>query len=180
MQKAAVPSLLELKALIQTKTQREFTPCPALPCGIPKGAITAIFGPGKTEFALQFIAHHPDLVHHPHLKIAWIEEQFSAFPFGFYQRKIQPGRILFIDAATEIFWATLQVLRAQVFPVVVFYSADCELNTLRRIQLETERSNRTTLWLAPSMPSLWPISLGIEIEKTQGGLLKPSVVRQRC
>ena len=169
----AVLSLAEIKALIQTKTQRQTLPFSLLSSnGLPKGPITAVTGPGKTEFALQLLAEHPEL------KAAWIEERFSVFPFAFLQKNVSLNRVLFIDAASEIFWATLQALRAQIFEVVIFYCESCDENALRRIQLEAERSQAATLLLTTAQNALWPVSMQIEMVR-ENQTLRAEVIRQR-
>jgi len=160
-----VKTLDELRSLLHTKIRKEAVGFSLLPSGIPKGAITSISGVGKTEFVLQLLSEQPDL------KVAWIEDSFSIFPFGFVQRKIKLDRILFVDAGKDLFWATLEALRSQTFTVVVFYGETSDLSLLRRVQLETEKSNAMTLWLSPEPPALWPVSLQLQVQKRRNGLI---------
>src|ERR1700737_2534231 len=89
--------------------------------GIPKGALTEISGPGKTEFLVRFLSEHPSL------KVAWVEDQISVYPYAIFQRKAYLQRILFAEAGSNSLWALMQILRSQVFGVIVFSSTTTPL-----------------------------------------------------
>jgi len=165
-------TLEQLKQLVQTKTQARTIPFSLLASGLPCGAITEISGFGKTEFVLQFLKENKDF------KIAWIEKNFSAYPFGFLQKEIDLNRVLFIEGHEDVDWCAYQVLRAQVFQSVVLYADDLELNALRRIQLESEKSQAVTVWLTNEVKTAWPISLRLAVEKGASAL-QVNVVKQR-
>ncbi len=139
---------------------------------LPKGAITQISGHGKTEFVVQWIAEHSDL------RVAWIEDGISIFPYGFLQRRVSLHRVLFIEAESHFNWVVLEILRSQTFPVVVVYVENLELKVLRRIQLASEKCDITTLWLSKEPRGFFPISLQLQIVKSDSGL-KTNVLRQR-
>lgn len=162
----------EIKELVQSKARRESIPCSTLPCGIPKGAITEISGAGKTEFVLNFLAEKADL------KVAWAEEHFSIFPFGFQQRNVSLSRILFVDARNEIEWVILQLLRAQIFQVVVMYADQIELDSLRRMQLAAEKASAACIWLAPQAQSHWPVRLQLRVTRSTFGI-RSEILRQK-
>ena len=145
-----------LKAQIHARCQKEALACSAIEQGIPRGAITAITGAGKTELAVRVIAEHPAF------RVAWIEEQMSIFPFGFVQRGICLDLVLFVDAGPDLAWSALQVLKAQIFPVVVVYAENLEVGTLRRVQLAAEAANAAAIWLASEPKDLWPVSLQLQ------------------
>jgi hypothetical protein len=168
----AAVSLEELRALVQTKTQKEYISCSLLSSGIPVGAITEISGHGKTEFVLKILSENKEK------KVAWVEENFSVFPFGFMQRRIDLNRVLFVEAAKDLDWVCVQILRAQIFGIVVIYTEDIELNQLRRIQLASEKSGVATLWLTHMARALWPVSLQIQVSKSDQQL-GAHVLRQR-
>lgn len=152
--------------------RREVLSCSSLPRGLPKGAITELYGAGKTEFVARVLAEHPLL------RAAWIEERLSVFPFALLQRNISLDRVLFVEAGAETLWTALQVLRSQLFPIVILYGEGWELNALRRIQLATEKSQAATLWLTGRAQNLWPVSLQLKIEKHDEEV-RAYVVRER-
>jgi hypothetical protein len=149
----------KLRSLVGTKTERELIPFSLLSHGIPKGAITEISGKGKTEFVLQFLKENPEI------RVAWIERNFSAYPFGFLQREVSLDRFLFIEGERDLDWCVYQALRTSVFQAVIVYSEHMELNSLRRIQLQSEKALSATLWLTNEPKDAWPVHLRIAIEK---------------
>ena len=160
--------LSELRVLLPKK---ETLDCPSFEGAIPKGAITTISGHGKTTWTAQFLSQHKNA------KIAWVEEKLSIFPLGIMQNQISLDRILFVEAKDQCEWTILQLLKSQVFQIVVAYADSFLIRTLRRIQLASEKADAAFLWLAPSPQKLWPISLEMKIlpHKKQS----PVIVRQR-
>ena len=163
----------ELRAQIHAHYRKETLSCSAVAQGIPQGAITEITGIGKTELAVRLIAEHPTL------RVAWVEEQMSIFPFGFLQRGIGLDRVLFVDAGPDLPWSVLQVLKAQIFPIVVVYADDLDLNTLRRVQLAAETANAAAIWLTGEPKDLWPVSLQLQAFRTEDEI-KAVALRSRC
>lgn len=155
-------SLEELRSLVGVKTQKESFDFSLLHEGVPKGAITEVIGSGKTEFVLALLAEQAET------KVAWIEESFSVYPFGFLQRNVQLGRVLFVESGAETCWSALQVLKAQVFQIVVLYSESLGLNELRKIQLAAEKSQVAVLWLTAESRGLWPVSLQVKVGRQSG------------
>src|SRR5690606_14451470 len=119
-------SLEKLKELFQRQTRREVLSCSLLPSGLPKGAITEVSGFGKTELVTRFLAEHEEI------RVAWIEETFSVFPFAFQQRRVDLKRVLFVEAGEDLTWAALQILKSQIFGIVVLYAETLSLTHLRR------------------------------------------------
>jgi hypothetical protein len=166
-------SLNELRSLLSLHSQREFLPLNCFQAaGIPKGAITEISGFGKTDFVAQIMQEHKGV------RIAWVEENFSIFPFAFWQRDLDLHRILFIESGKQTEWVILQILKAQIFKIVVFYVENFELTALRRIQLASEKANVVSLWLTDKPHSLWPVSLQLQIVRNQYGTA-PIILKQR-
>jgi hypothetical protein len=163
----------KLRHLVGSKTERELIPFSLLPHGVPKGAITEISGKGKTEFVLQFLKENSEL------KVVWIERNFSAYPFGFLQREVDLDRFLFIEGAKDLDWCVYQALRTSVFQAVIVYSEDIGLNSLRRIQLQSEKSLAATLWLTDQPKNAWPVHLRIAIEREEGEVLRATILKQR-
>lgn len=158
-------SLPELKALLKTPLQKEVFFCQGLPSGIPRGAVTALEGYGKLEWILQFLEQHPKL------PVAWIESQLTAYPLAIAQRGTELDRILFVDSQkNQTHWAALQVIRSQLFPVVILYTQTIDSDQLRQIQIESERSQTATLLLLPLYHQvrqfhLWPVQLHLRVRK---------------
>lgn len=166
-------NLAELRSLLSFQSQREFLPLIFFQgAGIPKGAITEISGVGKTEFVVQL------LVEHPAERVAWIEKKFSIFPFALRQRHLNLQRILFVESGSETEWVILQILKAQIFKIVIFYVDDFEITSLRRIQLATEKSGVVAIWLTERPHQHWPISLQLAMNKQERGL-EPNILKQK-
>lgn len=161
-------SLENLRAMMQP--QRKYLPYANL--HIPVGALTAISGSGKTSFVSNFIAEHPEL------RVVWIESKFSIFPFAILQKKISLDRILFVEAGEQCEWTVLQVLKSQVFSIVVLYTEQVPLKSLRRFQIASEKAGASFIWLTSHPQLLWPIHLEIEVKKAQE-VLTATVLRQR-
>jgi len=162
----------DLKALIQSPLEKERLAFSLFKPGLPQGGITALWGCGKTELAVQFLAEHPES------QAAWIEEKLSVFPFGFLQKHIQLQRILFVESKTQTEWATLQILKSQAFPIVILYSENCEARPLRRFQLAAERSQTCFIWLTTKPPAGWMVSLSLYVQRTSTGL-QTQLLKQR-
>jgi hypothetical protein len=165
-------SLDELRALVGVSAPREALDFSLVHEGLPKGAITQVVGSGKTEFVLTLLAEHAET------KVAWVEENFSVYPFGFLQRNVQLGRVLFVESGEHTCWSILQILKAQVFSIVVIYSENLGLNELRKIQLAAEKAQAVVLWLTPELKSLWPVSLQIKVGRDLAELTS-QVLRRR-
>ena len=166
-------NLTELRSLLSLQPQREFLPLSFFQeAGIPKGAITEITGVGKTDFVAQILAENSDV------RVAWIEKNMSIFPFAFWQRNLGLQRVLFVESGAQTEWTILQILKAQIFKLVVFYVDDFEITSLRRIQLASEKANVICLWLTDKPHSLWPVSLQLQIIKSKLGN-KPIILKQK-
>jgi hypothetical protein len=154
--------------------------------GIPRGALTEISGPGKTEFLVRFLSEHPSL------KVAWVESQLSVYPYAIFQRKGHLRRILFAEAGSNSLWTLMQILRSQVFGIIVFSSTtttlpnkgagggagqescqvDFEERTLRAMQLSAEKSQAAMIFLRDEPGDSWPVSLQIRVERARVEVLK--------
>src|SRR5689334_3582501 len=114
----------ELKDLLSVKTTKESFATSLVSEGIPKGSITEISGPGKTELVLALLKENQSAT------VAWIEEKFSVYPFGFIQRSVSLNRVLFVDAGSETCWSALQILKSQAFQILIIYSDNLDLQDL--------------------------------------------------
>jgi hypothetical protein len=189
---SAITSLRELIGTASGYRNRSSLSFSLLDGGIPKGALTEISGPGKTEFLVRFLSEHPSL------KVAWIEEQISIYPYAMFQRKAQLQRILFAEAGSNSLWALMQILRSQVFGVIVFSSTTTtppnkrgdgggigresrralfEEKTLRAMQLSAEKSQAAVVFLRDEPGDSWPISLQVRVKR--GSMQKDVEVLRR-
>ena len=152
-------SLEALKTLVEGYTQKEHHSFSLLKRGFPKGALTEISGSGKCEFIVQFLAENSKL------KVAWIEPSMTIFPLAFPQRNVQLKRLVFVQAGSEVSWATLQILLSQLFQVVVVGSPCKDLKFLRRLQLASEKSQASVIFCVDKPQSLWPLSMQVRISR---------------
>jgi hypothetical protein len=179
---AAPPSLRALQELIEKTTGRApFRPRGHLACslfkpGFPRGAVSTISGAAKTECVVRFLAEHPEL------QVAWVEEALSVYPCGIAQRGGGLERILFVEAETHALWTVSQLLRSQIFQVIVFSSVAGfsyqEEKTLRGLQLAAEKAGVSVILLSDRPQQGWAVSLLLRAERTEGEV-RIEVLRQR-
>jgi hypothetical protein len=183
----AIASLRELIGTASGYRNRSSLSFSLLEEGIPKGALTEISGPGKTEFLVRFLSEHPNL------KVAWVEDQISIYPYAIFQRKAHLQRILFAEAGSNSLWALMQILRSQVFGVIVFSSTTTthlsksgdgdgvgresrralfEEKTLRAMQLSAEKSQAAVVFLRDEPGDSWPVSLQVRVDRGDVEVLK--------
>jgi hypothetical protein len=170
--------LRALTGILKQEPRRETISFSGLPSsGIPRGALTEISGlpgSGKSELVLRFLAENPEL------RVAWVEEDLTAYPCAFPQQGVDLRRVLFIESgpnAQNVTWTIQQILRAQLFGVVVvsaaFHRPDLALN-LRRLQLAAEQAHAAVILLSdrPTQGSSWPIALQLQAARRSGLSLK--------
>lgn len=176
MQTAHATTIEELRYMIAAKQgyhQRGFLHCPQLSDGLPRGAITQIFGFGKTEAAVQIIKNNPDL------KAAWIEPHFELNPLAVAQRDVDLTRLLFAEAGEHMIWTCHQILKSQLFPIVVLKDAPMEDMVLRKLQLAAEKSQSSLVILTEQFSSSWPVSLMLKASRNEDHEIELSVLRKR-
>lgn len=164
MSLSAIANLRELQSLVSPR-RREIYAFSDYAKGIPRGAITEIsgaHGSGKTELALRFIAENPKA------HVAWVEDQFTAYPCAFAQHGVELGRVLFAEAGDQALWTTLQMLRSGIFGIIVLsLSKQLEQIELRRLQLASEQAHTSLVLLTetPTLQGAWPIALQLEVNQ---------------
>jgi hypothetical protein len=138
------------------------------PEGIPLGALTQILGAGSTEAILRLFSEYPEE------KMAWVEERFTAYPPGFVQGGANLNGLLFVESGEHFAWALTQILRSQLFKVVVAASAlrgdGVELR-LKRLQLAAEHSQSALILAAECEGPLWPLRLRLQARQEEGRLI---------
>lgn len=168
LRQATVEDLRELcrKTTRPEREKYEFSLCPE---GFPRGVLIELAGLGKTEVVVQFLRENPKL------RVAWIEDSLTIYPCAVAQRNVTLSRLLFIEASDEIFWATFQVLKSNLFDCIVLSSKrKFDEKNLRRLQLESEKGNSSIFLLTEELHKAWPITLQLQV--SQGKL---NVIRER-
>jgi hypothetical protein len=133
--------------------------------GIPRGAITEISGSpgsGKSEAVFKLISETSSSI-----RVAWVEEDFTIYPCALLQAGVDLSRVLFSQAGGLACWSAQQILRSQLFPIVVLSARIREEIELRRLQLAAEKSCTTLLLLSdePRRQGAWPIRLQLEASR---------------
>ena len=138
------------------------------PEGLPLGALTQILGPGSTEAILTLFSEQP--AH----KMAWVEQRLTAYPPGFVQRGANLNCLLFVEGGEHFSWALAQLLRSQLFKVVVAASplrGDGIELALRRLQLAAEHSGTAMILAAECEGPLWPLRLRLQARLEEGKVI---------
>ena len=169
-------TVAQLRAFIgrvESSALREYWPCPDITPGLPKGAITQISGPGKTEFVVRFLREHPEL------KVAWIEPTLSIYPSGILQRAVNLNRILFIEAGEDCPWAIQQAFKSNLFATVILTSLVDDLKLLRRFQLAVEKAQASLILISENSSTAWPVALHLKSSRNPKGGIHIDVIRRR-
>ncbi len=125
--------------------------------GLPKGALTEIsgaLGSGKTESVLRIVIENPEL------RVAWLEKQWSLYPYALARSHAGEGAALrnlwcveWEACPVPIFSVILQIIASQAFGAVVIYRESSpeflwtEIS-LRRLQIAAEKSNVAVIVLS--------------------------------
>jgi hypothetical protein len=152
--------------------------------GLPKGAVVEISGNaggGKTEVVLRFLAQNPTV------RVAWVEEEFTIYPCAFPQSSVGLQRVLFVDSPPgETLWTVHQMVRSQVFGVIVMQLKNMDEMALRRLQLIAEKAQVTIIVLSdePTRKGSWPISVQLQVSRAslrqgEGSVLNVNVLKYR-
>jgi hypothetical protein len=157
------PDLKSLRALIsavENPMERERYAFSKIPEGIPRGILTEITGLKKVEFVLKFLAENK------RLRVAWIEEELTIYPLAFLEHQVSLSRVLFIEAKKNASWSAFQILSSGFFECVVMTpQKQFDQRTLRRFQLEAEKSHAGIFFLTEKPHGGWPISLKIAVNE---------------
>jgi hypothetical protein len=150
---------------LKVEQERENLPFSLLQEGIPKGGLTEVsgeLGNGKTEVILKFLAENLES------RVAWVEQEFTIYPGVFFPLGL--GRVLFIEAIDSPLWSVHQLLRSQLFGIVVMAVCSSQLKNdiaLRRLQLEAEKAKACVLLIteSPRREGRWPLTAQIWVER---------------
>jgi hypothetical protein len=160
---SAASKIADLRSLIRTvekPQERERYDFSLLPSGVPRGALIEVTGPGKTESVVSFLSENQAL------RIAWVEDQMTVYPTAILQRQVPLERVLFIEAGDEIVWAAMQVMRSGLFEAIILsLPRHLDERVLRRLQLESEKSQACVFLLSEKPHKAWPISLQIQVSR---------------
>ncbi len=137
--------------------------------GLPMGALTHLGGEGRTEVVLRLLGEHPGL------KAAWVEERLTAYPPGFVQQGADLQCLLFVQGGEHFAWALTQLVRSQIFSLVVvaspIKSGEAGLE-LRRLQLVARQAACAVILAAPYEGPGWPLRLRLEAWRDEEGELR--------
>lgn len=149
------------------KSQPEAYRFSQLEGGLPKGAVVEVSGSsggGKTEVVLRFLAENPEA------RVAWIEDELTIYPCAFPQNRVGLERVLFVESKpSEVLWTVHQILRSQVFGVVVLrVGASIDEMALRRLQLAAEKTQTTVILLSEEAArrGTWPIAVQLHAKRS--------------
>lgn len=160
--------LQELRALLTPFHQKEIYVFKRYQLHVPKDSLIQVYGQGKTEMTLQFLQEHPEW------SVAWIEKSFSFYPPLLLKKGLSFEKTLFIESFAknkdQTSQVLLQVLKSQLFKVVVVYHDHFDFKQLRRFQIFAEKSEVIVLWLTSQKKKEWPISSYWEASTSQGEL----------
>jgi hypothetical protein len=132
------------------------------------GALTQIIAPaggGKTEAVLALLGAHPGM------RVAWVEKRLTAYPPGMVQHGARLDLLLFVEGGEHFIWALTELVRSQVFKVLVVASPVTEELDLRRLQLAAEQAQAGVILLAAEPQWAWPIRTHLKVHRdSEGGL----------
>lgn len=173
-------ALKEIPGILEAAPVAETFPFHGLgDAGLPRGAVIGVSGEaggGKTECLLRFLAENAGL------RVAWVEESFTIFPSAFPQNGVSLERVLFIEGGL---WAVHQLLRSQIFQVVVFSTAGvAEEIALRRLQLAAGRARASVILMSPEPIAVrgatpWPIAVQFHVRRARDGRLDFDLIKYR-
>jgi hypothetical protein len=138
--------------------QQSFFPFSKVRKGIPKGALSEISGKGKSRLLISFLSENPDL------QVVWIEPEISVFPQAMAQRGLDLKRYLFVESGQETDWTLLQVLKSQVFQIVVLSDYFPSEGQLKKIHYFSKKSSSAVIFLSKHPHSHWTLSFQVEVE----------------
>lgn len=140
--------------------------CSLFAPGLPLGALIHLSGPRRTEAMLTVLAEHPGL------RAAWVEERITAYPPALERQGVDLGQLLFVEARRrDFFWALTQVVRSQLFKVVLVASSlRGEGVSLRQLQLAGEQAGCAVVLIGDIEGPAWSVRLWLATETGGGGL----------
>ena len=162
---AAPEKIRALKLLIgdlEQRPPRECWSCVTLAGGLPKGVITELTGPHKTEWLLTVMKENPEV------RIFWAEKNQSVLPTAFAHRGVDLARVTFGLLGEDPTISLRRILQSQLYPKIVAHSVFTEMRVLKAFQMLTEKSHGNLFLLAAKeVSTAWPISLQLSIEKRE-------------
>ncbi len=159
----------------QGLSQKEYFTAPQLGSDtVPKGALVELLGNYKVEWAVRFIALHPEI------KVFWAEKDQSILPTALHQRGVQLSQLTFATLSKDFVQALRRVIQSQVYGLILAPNLFEEIKIFQAFQLFTEKSNSTLFLFGKEKPSAaWPISLQLEINKGEDEDFEIEVLKQK-
>lgn len=164
---ALLEKLRTLSTLATAPLLEKPYPFSLLAGGFPKSSLIELSGPlgsGKTEAVLKFISENPQL------EIGWIEQDFTIYPNAFLEFQIELKRILFIQIQNQsAIQIVSQILKSQVFQVLILSHLDFDEVDFRRLQLLSKQSGVLIIFLSthPVLEKSWSFFLQIQVKRSQ-------------
>jgi len=124
-------------------------------------------GSGKTELMIRFFSENPGL------KVAWIEEEFSFYPYFWEQSGLDLKKVCFLESGTHWSWCARQALNSGIFDCLVLGGGTRDALELRRLQLLAEKSKCPVFLLSnePTQAGAWPIQMQFSVQRMFDGSL---------
>lgn len=136
-------------------------------------------GGGKTELAIRSAARLTKVGK----LVAVVTCGKSLFPPAFASADVDLHHVLWLspEKPERSLWATDQVVRSGLFPLVITHNLLWEEKAARRLQLAAEKSGISVLLLRSNerVSALWPVFLSVEIERRSTDRLLLHVLRSR-
>lgn len=172
----AAKAIQELRLLLgQTapKQAQALLAVPGVDWGLPQGALTNLSGHGKSEWVVRLLESHSGL------RAAWVETDCSLFPTALLVRSIGSERVVYVRAGEDFFWTLRQLIKSQLFPVLVARGTDYPETELRRLQIAAKRAGTTLLILSDSILHAWPLALQVRVARRSFVDLEAQVLRRK-
>lgn len=168
--KSEMPISPDLRALTNSPDfapppARESLPFTLYPAGLPLGALTQIKGAHATQMLLSLLAENPGM------RAAWVEERLSAYPPAFVQQGGNLECLLFVQGGEHFVWALQELVRSQVFKVVIIASPIQSQESgleLRRLQIAARHGLCAVIVAAEIEGPTWPFRLRLETWSEEG------------
>ena len=103
--------------------------------------------------------------------VAWIEEEFSFYPYFFEQSGLELEKICFIESGSHWSWCAKQALSSQLFNCVVLGGGTRNQLEMRRIQLLAEKNKIIVFLISPEVTQVgaWSIQKQYQVQRQFDG-----------
>lgn len=140
--------------------------------GLPKGAITVLTGPlgaGRMTIAARALAEETKATR----PVAWVDARGTLYPPALAQAGVDLSRMLMVRGVRERgLFAVEQILESGAFGIVVASGLESHLSQagLRRVQMASEASNATTIFVLEASAAVTNAALKLRVSRRAGGV----------